>query len=127
MIRVTVWGENLHEQRDELVQKLYPDGMHAAIAAGISEHLGEQDTVRTVTLDQPEHGLTEQVLAETDVLTWWGHIGHDRVPRRDRGTREAACPAGNGARCPSLRPLFQDLPLTHGHELRPPLALDRGT
>jgi trehalose utilization protein len=79
MIRVTVWGENLHEQRDELVQKLYPEGMHAAIAAGISAHLGEQDTVRTVTLDQPDHGLTEQVLAETDVLTWWGHIGHDRV------------------------------------------------
>jgi trehalose utilization protein len=79
MIRVTVWGENLHEQRDELVQQLYPNGMHTAIAAGISEHLGEQATVRTVTLDQPDHGLTEQVLAETDVLTWWGHIGHDLV------------------------------------------------
>jgi trehalose utilization protein len=79
MTRVTVWGENLHEQRDELVRKLYPEGMHAAIAAGIAEHLGEHATVRTVTLDQPEHGLTEQVLAETDVLTWWGHIGHDRV------------------------------------------------
>jgi trehalose utilization protein len=79
MARVTVWGENLHEQRDELVRKLYPEGMHAAIAAGIAEHLGEHATVRTATLDQPEHGLTEQVLAETDVLTWWGHIGHDRV------------------------------------------------
>jgi trehalose utilization protein len=79
MVRVTVWGENLHEQRDELVRKLYPEGMHAAIAAGISEHLGEHATVRTATLDQAEHGLTEQVLAETDVLTWWGHIGHDRV------------------------------------------------
>ena len=79
MIRVTVWGENLHEQRDELVRKLYPEGMHAAIAAGISSRLGEHATVRTATLDQPEHGLTGQVLAETDVLTWWGHIGHDRV------------------------------------------------
>jgi trehalose utilization protein len=79
MTRVTVWGENLHEQRDEPVRKLYPEGMHAAIAAGIAEHLGEHATVRTVTLDQPEHGLTEQVLAETDVLTRWGHIGHDRV------------------------------------------------
>jgi trehalose utilization protein len=79
MIRVTVWGENLHEQRDELVQKLYPQGMHGAIADGISEYLGEEATVRTVTLQEPEHGLTEQVLAESDVLTWWGHIGHDRV------------------------------------------------
>ena len=79
MIRVTVWGENLHEQRDELVQKLYPQGMHGAIADGISEYLGEEAKVRTVTLEQPEHGLTEQVLAESDVLTWWGHIGHDHV------------------------------------------------
>ena len=79
MIRVTVWGENLHEQRDELVQKLYPQGMHGAIADGISEYLGEEAKVRTVTLQEPEHGLTEQVLAESDVLTWWGHIGHDRV------------------------------------------------
>ena len=79
MIRVMVWGENLHEQRDELVQKLYPQGMHGAIADGISEYLGEEAKVRTVTLQEPEHGLTEQVLAESDVLTWWGHIGHDRV------------------------------------------------
>ena len=79
MIRVTVWGENLHEHRDKSVLKLYPDGMHATIAAGISEHLGEEAAVRTATLDQPEHGLSEQVLAETDVLTWWGHIGHGEV------------------------------------------------
>jgi trehalose utilization protein len=79
VIRVTVWGENLHEKRDAAVQKLYPEGMHATIAAGISEHLGETATVRTATLDQPEHGLSEEVLAQTDVLTWWGHIGHDQV------------------------------------------------
>lgn len=78
-IRVTVWGENLHEKRDEVVQKLYPDGMHNTIAEGISDNLGERAAVRVATLDQPEHGLSEEVLAETDVLTWWGHIGHDRV------------------------------------------------
>lgn len=79
MIRVTVWGENLHEQRDESVKELYPDGMHATIAAGIAEQLGDGVTVRTATLDQPEHGLSGEVLAGTDVLTWWGHIGHDQV------------------------------------------------
>lgn len=78
-IRVTVWGENVHEHRDESVQRLYPDGMHAAIAAGIAEHLGEAARVRTATLDQPEHGLSDDVLEDTDVLTWWGHIAHDRV------------------------------------------------
>ena len=35
--------------------------------------------MRTATLEQPEHGLGGDVLAETDVLTWWGHIAHDDV------------------------------------------------
>ncbi len=78
-LRVTVWGENLHEQRDEPVQRIYPEGMHHAIASGIAAHLGEAATVRVATLDQLEHGLSSEVLAETDVLTWWGHIGHDLV------------------------------------------------
>jgi trehalose utilization protein len=79
MIRVTVWGENLHEERDESVRKIYPQGMHNTIASGISENLGDAATVRTATLDQPEHGLSDEVLAGTDVLTWWGHMGHDQV------------------------------------------------
>lgn len=78
-IRVTVWGEYRHEHRDESVRKIYPDGMHAAVAAGIEENLGDAVTVRTATLDEPEHGLTEEVLAETDVLTWWGHMSHGDV------------------------------------------------
>jgi len=41
--------------------------------------LGDGVNVRTATLDQPEHGLTDEVLEGTDVLTWWGHAGHDQV------------------------------------------------
>ncbi len=78
-IRVTVWGENRHEQTEAHVAALYPDGMHAAIAAGIAENLGDGCVVRTATLDDPEHGLTEEALAGTDVLTWWGHQAHDEV------------------------------------------------
>jgi trehalose utilization protein len=78
-IRVTVWGENRHEQTEAHVAGLYPDGMHETIAAGIREHLGADATVRTATLDEPEHGLTEDVLAATDVLTWWGHAAHGEV------------------------------------------------
>jgi len=79
MVRVTVWGENVHEQRDESVRALYPEGMHATIASGLVDLLGDEVQVRTATLDQPEHGLSEALLAETDVLTWWGHIAHDDV------------------------------------------------
>jgi trehalose utilization protein len=78
-IRVTVWGENIHEHDLEPVRRIYPDGMHNAIASGIAHHLGDDVKVRTATLDQPEHGLTPDVLADTDVLTWWGHAAHDRV------------------------------------------------
>jgi trehalose utilization protein len=53
--------------------------MHEAIRAGIEENLGDAATVRTATLDEPEHGLTEEVLAGTDVLTWWGHAAHAEV------------------------------------------------
>lgn len=78
-IRVTVWNENLHEVSDPRVRAVYPEGLHGAIAAGLQAQLGDAVSVRTATLEQPEHGLTEAALAETDVLTWWGHMGHERV------------------------------------------------
>lgn len=78
-IRVTVWGENVHELDDEVVQKIYPDTMHETLAAGLRAHLGDTAAVRTAWLQQPEHGLTDEVLAETDVLTWWGHRAHEQV------------------------------------------------
>src|SRR4029078_11949471 len=58
---------------------MYPAGMHSAIAAGLSQSLGERVRVRTATLEQHEHGLAEDVLDDTDVLTWWGHGAHDQV------------------------------------------------
>ena len=79
MVRVTVWGENVHEREEPAVRAIYPDGMHSAIAAGLSQSLGERVRVRTATLEQHEHGLTEDVLDDTDVLTWWGHGAHDQV------------------------------------------------
>lgn len=78
-IRILVWGENRHEQIDESIARRYPDGMHGAIAAGLSELLGDDATVATTTLDEPEHGLSEGVLAATDVLLWWGHMAHGGV------------------------------------------------
>ena len=77
-LRVVVWGENVHEQQDAAVAAIYPDGMHAAIAAGIRENLPDAE-VSTATLQEPEHGLTAERLAATDVLTWWGHRAHAEV------------------------------------------------
>jgi len=74
--RVTVWNEYRQERTDAAVAALYPDGIHAAIADGLREAGFE---VGTATLDEAEHGLTDTVLAGTDVLTWWGHVAHPDV------------------------------------------------
>lgn len=79
-IRVTVWNEFLHEKTDKNVKDVYPDGMHATIAKALKAE-GDMD-VRTAILEEPEHGLTEAVLKSTDVLTWWGHMAHDKVDNK---------------------------------------------
>ena len=76
-IHALIWNENEHEKTNKLVQQLYPDGIHGAIKAAFA---GETDIVaETATLDQPEHGLTAERLAKTDVLLWWGHMAHGKV------------------------------------------------
>lgn len=76
-VRVTVWNEFRHELSKPEVQRIYPNGIHAAIAEGLAEH--GFANVRTATLDEPDNGLPAKVLAETDVLTWWGHMAHGDV------------------------------------------------
>jgi trehalose utilization protein len=76
MTRVTVWAEYRQERRDAPVAAVYPDGIHAVIADGLRDAGFD---VRTATLDEPEHGLGNEVLATTDVLLWWGHKAHDEV------------------------------------------------
>ncbi|KQR04179.1 glutamine amidotransferase [Arthrobacter sp. Leaf141] len=78
-VRVLVWGENRHEQEQPHVAAIYPAGMHTTIREGIEENLGANARVRTTTLAEPEHGLTEEVLRDTDVLVWWGHAAHGEV------------------------------------------------
>ncbi|MDZ7332248.1 MAG: ThuA domain-containing protein [candidate division KSB1 bacterium] len=76
-IHVTIWNEFIHERQDENVRKIYPNGMHQTIAGFLSAH--EDIAVKTATLDQLEHGLSEAILNQTDVLIWWGHKVHQQV------------------------------------------------
>jgi len=76
-IRVTVWSEFRHEKINEKVRAIYPDGMHRIIADALALHTDL--AVRTATLDEPEHGLTQEVVDHTDVMTWWGHMAHGEV------------------------------------------------
>src|SRR4051794_4806490 len=77
-IRVTIWNEFRHEKKKEAVAKIYPKGMHEAIASHLRESASDM-SIRTATLDEPEHGLTQTVVDQTDVLVWWGHVAHGDV------------------------------------------------
>ena len=74
--RVVIWNEFRHERMNEAVAAHYPQGIHEALAAPLRAAGLE---VATATLDEPEHGLTEERLAATDVLVWWGHKAHAEV------------------------------------------------
>ena len=76
-VNVTIFNEFMHEQSDERIRKVYPDGIHGAIAEKLSA-LGDYN-IRFATLDMPENGLGTEVLNDTDVLIWWAHCAHDRV------------------------------------------------
>lgn len=78
MIRVTVWNEGVHEKTNNEVAGVYPAGIHGCI----KNFLSSQDdmVIRTATLAQRRCGLSDEVLENTDVLIWWGHMAHDKVP-----------------------------------------------
>lgn len=101
MIKITVWNENVQERGlesclfdmskpefapfKEFLEKsareiklVHPNGIHGTLKALFEEE--EDFQVRVATLDMPECGLTQEVLDDTDVLVWWAHIAHDRVP-----------------------------------------------
>lgn len=74
---MTIWNEFIHERTNPAVGRIYPEGIHGALASTLRPNAELQ--VRTATLSEPEHGLTKEVLDQTDVLLWWGHAAHDDV------------------------------------------------
>ena len=76
-IKVTVWNEFRHERTKDEVKALYPNGLHAVIKEFLEKE--EDLEVRLAALDDPDHGLPDEVLEDTDVLIWWGHMAHKEV------------------------------------------------
>lgn len=75
-MNVVVWNEYRHEKENPDVKEVYPGGIHETLAAFLRE---DDITVKTATLDERDHGLTDELLQETDVLVWWGHKAHEEV------------------------------------------------
>ena len=77
-IRVTVWNEYRHEVNEEECRKVYPEGIHGAIKQALD--LDGDFEIRCAWLDKDdEHGLSQELLDNTDVLFWWGHRAHREV------------------------------------------------
>ncbi|MCI8332824.1 MAG: trehalose utilization protein ThuA [Clostridiales bacterium] len=93
MIRVTIYNEFIHEQSDEIVKKVYPDGIHTLLRQELED---DEITVRTFTLDTVEE-ITDEVLEKTDVIIWWGHVRHMQVPDEVAGRVKEAVLKGMGA------------------------------
>jgi trehalose utilization protein len=91
--RITVWNEYWHEKHDPEVGRVYPEGIHAVLAKPLR---AAGFPVRIATLDEPENGLSDVLLADTDVLFWWGHKRHDDVADRTVSRVQAQVQAGMG-------------------------------
>lgn len=76
-IRVTIWNEYRQDRDWPEILAVYPEGIHKVIGNALGAQ--EDIRVRYATLDDAEHGLTQAVLDDTDVLIWWGHIAHGEV------------------------------------------------
>lgn len=77
MIKVTVWNEFVHEREYEGIKRIYPNGIHGCIADFLQKN--EDITVRCATLDMPNQGISDEILADTDVLIWWAHARHEDI------------------------------------------------
>lgn len=75
MTKVTIYNEFYHERFHDEVKAVYPEGIHMALKS----QLEDEFEIRTVTVDTVDT-LTEELLNDTDVLIWWGHVQHDKVP-----------------------------------------------
>lgn len=57
------------------IRAVYPEGIYGALKAFLEKE--EDFTVRFASMEMPEHGLSEEVLDDTDVLMWWSHMANE--------------------------------------------------
>ncbi|MEO7718403.1 MAG: trehalose utilization protein ThuA, partial [Capsulimonas sp.] len=74
-VKVLVWDEApAHAPRE-----VYPQSINGAIAAFLNEDGAGRIEAVAANIDDPEQGLSEQAIADADVIIWWGHARHEEV------------------------------------------------
>ena len=71
-LKVLIWDEQQEAQK-----QVYPN----YLGNWIAEHLNKQEGIQTksVSIKDPDQGLTDENIEWADVVIWWGHQKHDKV------------------------------------------------
>jgi trehalose utilization protein len=76
-IRVTVWSEGIDPNLEPKAVALYPNDINTYIASFLEG--SHEFEVKVRSLSQPENGLSQEIIDNTDVLIWWSHLYDDEV------------------------------------------------
>ena len=76
--KVVVWSEGTANV-DPASKKVYPDDINTAIAEGLAPLESENWKIVKATLNDPDQGISDNLLKSTNVLIWWGHKKHGEV------------------------------------------------
>lgn len=75
VVRALVWDE----KPSHAPKSVYPQSINGAVAEGLQKLGQGRVEVKAANLDDPEQGITDRALADSDVLLWWGHARHGEV------------------------------------------------
>ena len=76
--KVVVWSEGTANV-DEASKKVYPQDINTAIAEGLEPLAGSGWQIVKAGINDPDQGISDELLNSTDVLIWWGHKRHGDV------------------------------------------------
>ena len=74
-MNIVIYNEGIHD-KEEFIKKVYPEGIHGQLKHILDDG---SNNITVVTLDNV-NDITEELLAKTDVMLWWGHVAHHMVP-----------------------------------------------
>jgi trehalose utilization protein len=76
--KVVVWSEGT-ANKDSASKGVYPQDVNTAIAEGLNPLQAKGWEILKASLNDPEQGMSDELLNSTDVLIWWGHKRHGDV------------------------------------------------
>lgn len=90
--KVVVWSEGTANQ-DPGSKEVYPHDINSAIAEGLKPLEAKGWEIVKASLNDPDQGISDELLNSTDVLIWWGHKRHrdvkdDLVDRIEKRVKE---------------------------------------